>query len=251
MSPEGGIAFYYWLCQIKSNPSAPGGHKGAVDDICPMSYCTVKTEGLQPSFSLCSGVRHTLGDRNDDEIIKSILSGNIDEFEVLLKRYNQYIFNIMSKHLPREMIEEAAHEVFIRIYKALPYYRAEAPFKYWISKIAERYCYDFWREKYKAKEIPMASLTDDHSQWVETVISEQSQKYFEKEELLKESKEVLQWALNKLTAEDRMVITLLYMEELSVKEAAALLGWSVINVKVRAHRSRNKLRKIISSLLER
>ncbi len=214
-----------------------------------MSYCTVITEGLQQSFSLCLGVQHTLGDQKDEEIIKSILAGNIDEFEVLLKRYDRYIFNIISKHLPRETVEEAAHEVFIRIYKALSSYRAEAPFKYWISKIAERYCYDFWREHYKAREMPMASLTDDHSKWVETVISEQSQKSFEKEEMLRESKEVLQWALDKLTAEDRMVITLLYMEELSVKEAADLLGWSVINVKVRAHRSRKKLRKIISSLL--
>jgi len=190
-----------------------------------------------------------LGDQNDDEIIQSILSGNTDEFEVILKRYDQYVFNIIAKHLPREMVEEAAHEVFIRVYKALPSYRAEAPFKYWLSKIAERYCYDYWREKYKAKEVPMASLTDDHSQWVESVLSDQSQKHFEKEELLRESKEVLQWALNKLTAEDRMVITLLYLEELSVKETADLLGWSVVNVKVRAHRSRKKLRKIISSLL--
>ncbi len=236
MSQEGGGVF-------------PGGHECPVADICPMSYGTVKTEGLQQSFSLFLGVQHTLDDRNDNEIIKSILSGNTDEFEVILKRYDQYIFNIISKHLPREMVEEAAHEVFIRIYKALPSFRAEAPFKYWISRIAERYCYDYWREHYKSKEMPMASLTDDHSQWVETVISEQSQKYFEKEQLLKESKEVLQWALNKLTAEDRMVITLLYLQELSVKEAADLLGWSIINVKVRAHRSRNKLRKIISSLL--
>ena len=190
-----------------------------------------------------------MGDQNDDEIIQSILSGNTDEFEVILKRYDQYVFNIIAKHLPREMVEEAAHEVFIRVYKALPSYRAEAPFKYWLSKIAERYCYDYWREKYKAKEVPMASLTDDHSQWVESVLSDQSQKHFEKEELLRESKEVLQWALNKLTAEDRMVITLLYLEELSVKETADLLGWSVVNVKVRAHRSRKKLRKIISSLL--
>src|SRR5208337_1808339 len=215
----------------------------------PMGYCTVETEGLQQAFSLWLGVQHTLDERNDDEIIRSILSGNIDEFEILLKRYEEYVFNIISKHLPREMVEEAAHETFIRIYKALPSYRAESPFKYWISKIAVRYCYDFWRERYKAKEIPMASLTDDHSQWVETVTSEQSQKDFEKEELLKESKEVLHWALNKLTAEDRMVITLLYLEELSVKEAADLLGWSVVNVKVRAHRSRNKLRNIITSLL--
>ena len=66
--------------------------------------------------------------------------------------------------------------------------------------------------------------------------------------MLKESREVLQWALSKLTAEERMVITLLYLEEMSVKETADLLGWTVVNVKVKAHRLRNKLRKIISEL---
>jgi RNA polymerase sigma-70 factor (ECF subfamily) len=189
-----------------------------------------------------------LGEQHDNEIIKSILSGNTDEFEILLKRYEAYVFNIVSKHLPSEMIEEGAHEVFIRIYKALPSYRAESPLKYWISKISTRYCYDYWREQYKSKEVSLDSLTEEHSKWVETVVSEQSRECFDREEVHKESREVLQWALNKLTAEERMVITLLYLEELSVKEAAGLLGWTVVNVKVKAHRSRNKLRKIISEL---
>ncbi|MGD0281569.1 MAG: RNA polymerase sigma factor [Dissulfurispiraceae bacterium] len=192
-----------------------------------------------------------MGERHDNDIISSILSGNTDEFEIILKRYDAYVFHIVSKHLPPDMIEEAAHEIFIRIYKALPSYRAESPLKYWISKISTRYCYDFWRERYKSKEIPMASLTDEHGKWVETVVSAQSQECFDREEVLKESREVLQWALNKLTAEERMVITLLYLEELSVKEVADLLGWTVINVKVKAHRLRNKLRKIISELLDK
>ena len=192
-----------------------------------------------------------MSEQHDNEIIKSILDGNTDEFEILLKRYDAYIFSIVSKHLPPEMIEEAAHEVFIRIYKSLPSYRAESPFKYWISKIAVRYCYDFWRERYKSREMPMSSLTDEHSKWVETVVSEQSMESFEKGEMLKESREVLQWALGKLTAEERMIITLLHLEELPVKEAADLLGWSTINVKVKAHRTRKKLRKIISELLNK
>lgn len=187
--------------------------------------------------------------QHDNEIISSILNGNADDFEIILKRYDAYVFSIVAKHLPPEMVEEAAHEIFIRIYKSLPTYRAESPLKYWISKISVRYCYDFWRERYKSKEMPMASLTEEHSKWVETIVSEQSQKTFEREEVLKESREVLRWALDKLTAEERMVITLLYLEEMPVKEAAEQLGWSTINVKVRAHRSRKKLRKIISSLL--
>lgn len=190
-----------------------------------------------------------MNEQQDNEIIRSVLNGNADDFEIILKRYDAYVFSIVAKHLPPEMVEEAAHEIFIRIYKSLPSYRAESPFKYWISKISVRYCYDFWRERYKSREMPMASLTEDHSKWVETVVSEQSQETFEREEVLKESREVLRWALDKLTAEERMVITLLHLEEMPVKEAADQLGWSTINVKVRAHRARKKLRKIISELL--
>ena len=60
-----------------------------------------------------------------------------------------------------------------------------------------------------------------------------------------EAREVLDWALNKLSAEDRMVIELVYLEGLSGKEAAELLGWSVTNVKVRSFRSRKKLQKLL------
>ncbi len=211
----------------------------------------MKMEGAIPLFSWGPGVRETLIEQHDNEVIESILRGNTDDFEILLKRYEAYVFSIVAKHLPPEMVEDGAHEAFIRIYKALPSYRAESPLKHWISKISVRYCYDFWREQYKSREISMASLTDEHGKWVESVVSAQSQEHFEQEEVLKESREVLQWALSQLTAEERMVINLLYLEELSVKETAGLLGWSAINVKVRAHRSRNKLRKIISALGER
>jgi RNA polymerase sigma-70 factor (ECF subfamily) len=61
---------------------------------------------------------------------------------------------------------------------------------------------------------------------------------------------LLDWALAKLSPEDRMVIELVYLEELSVKEAADLLGWSAANVKVRSFRSRKKLHSLISGLIK-
>lgn len=51
--------------------------------------------------------------------------------------------------------------------------------------------------------------------------------------------------LNQLSPADRMVITLLEIEEKSVKEIAALTGWSVSLVKVRAFRARAKMRKLL------
>ena len=67
----------------------------------------------------------------------------------------------------------------------------------------------------------------------------------------KEAKEVLAWALNRLSAEDRMVVEMVYLEGMTGREAAELLGWSVTNVKVRSFRSRIRLRKLLSGLLER
>jgi RNA polymerase sigma-70 factor (ECF subfamily) len=48
-----------------------------------------------------------------------------------------------------------------------------------------------------------------------------------------------------------MVLELVHLQEHSVKEAAQLLGWSVVNVKVRSHRSRKKLKTILDDLLAR
>lgn len=191
-----------------------------------------------------------LNELNDSEVIDSILLGKADDFEIILKRYEAYVFSIVSRHVPRDMVEESCHEVFIRIYKSLHTYRAKSPFRHWISKIAVRYCYDFWREHYRSNEMSLSSLDDEHNKWIETALSKQSQEHFDQSERLNESRKMLQWALGKLSAEERMVITLVHLEELPVKEAADLLGWSVINVKVRTHRARNKLRKVLSALLK-
>ena len=55
---------------------------------------------------------------------------------------------------------------------------------------------------------------------------------------------MLQWALSRLSPEHRMVLTLVHLEGYSVREAARLLGWNVVNVKVRAYRARQALRQL-------
>ena len=56
---------------------------------------------------------------------------------------------------------------------------------------------------------------------------------------------VLEWALRQLSPENRAVLTLVHLDGYSVREAAQLLGWSLVNVKVRAHRARQALRALL------
>ena len=65
------------------------------------------------------------------------------------------------------------------------------------------------------------------------------------------AKEILDWALAKLAPEERVVITLLEIEEKTVREIAGLTGWSESNVKVRAFRARQKLKEILETNHER
>lgn len=189
------------------------------------------------------------GEIHDNEVIQRVLQGNADDFEVILNRYQRLVLNIVTKHLPQDMVEETAHNVFIKAYNSLPAFKGDSPFRHWLSKIAVRACYDFWREQYKSKEVVMNSLSEEeHCGWFEALISSSSMESFKHEECLKETREVLNWALARLSAKDRMVVSMVYLEGLSVRETADLLGWSIVNVKIRSHRARKELRRQLTQL---
>ena len=96
----------------------------------------------------------------------------------------------------------------------------------------------------------MSSLTEKHKDWLEQAMMAESEKDLHERAVQKEARELLDWALSRLSAEDRTVLELVYLEGQSVKEAAALLGWSVSNVKVRSFRSRRRLKKLLTGLME-
>jgi RNA polymerase sigma-70 factor (ECF subfamily) len=58
--------------------------------------------------------------------------------------------------------------------------------------------------------------------------------------------DVIEGLLERLSARDRLVLTLLYVEGQSVVEAAELSGWSQTMVKVQAYRARQRLKKLVS-----
>jgi RNA polymerase sigma-70 factor (ECF subfamily) len=182
---------------------------------------------------------------SDDEIVRQVLDGNVNAFESLLKRHSVQVLKIVQRHIPHKDVEETAQEAFVRAYRSLATFRGKSDFSQWLSAIAVRSCYDYWRKVYRSKEVPISTLTERHQDWMEVVLSGASEESHAEEGLQTEAKELLDWALARLSAEERMVIELLYLEGLSVKEAAGLLGWSVANVKVRSFRSRKRLEKLL------
>jgi RNA polymerase sigma-70 factor, ECF subfamily len=195
-------------------------------------------------------MQHSGNEQLDVDIISRVIEGDVNAFEVLIARYRSLVFGILLKHVPPDRAEEVAQDTFVEAFRSLGSFSSRSPFKHWLSKIAVRCCYNFWREQYGNKEIPASSFSEDAGKWLDDVLAADSREAFEREAASNDAAEVLAYAMDKLSAEDRMVLTLVHLDGYSVKEAANLLGWSLVLVKVRAHRSRNKLRKIISELLE-
>ena len=184
----------------------------------------------------------------DAEVVYQVVSGDVNAFERLLKRYEAHVLRIVKKHIPFDKVEEVAQDVFIRIYQSLPNFKRDDSFKQWLSTITVRTCYDFWRKHYRYREIPISSLSEKHQAWLEEAMATRSSQSFDDIASQKEAREILDWALDRLSPEDRMVLELVYLEGYSVKEAANLLGWSTTKVKVRSFRSRKRLHKLVKEM---
>lgn len=173
----------------------------------------------------------------DEHLIASTLAGDDEAFAVLVARHKRRVFGIAARFARHEQeLDDVAQEIFIKAYRHLAKYRGDAPFEHWLSRIAVRCCYDLLRRTRRERE--HVSLDGVELGALDNAAAARA-------------REVLDVALAQLGAEERLVITLLELEERSVREIAALTGWSEGNVKVRAHRARHKLKAILEARHER
>ena len=183
---------------------------------------------------------------DDEEVVARVLEGNVNAFETLLHRHSDLVARIVKRHVPLQDAEEVAQDVFVRVYESLPSFKGKSIFRRWLSSIAVRTCYDYWRKAYRCREVVMTQLTEKHQEWLEEAVSRESEETRREADARKEAQDLLNWALAKMSPEDRMVLELIHLEGLSVKEVAELLGWSPANIKVRSFRARKKMEKLLT-----
>ncbi len=184
-------------------------------------------------------------EQEDGELVKQVLAGNDAAYAVLVGRYRSRVFSTASRYTRNgSELEDLAQDIFIRIWKGLKTYRADAPFEHWLMTVTVRTCYDFLRKHRKRREsevlvdeMPVRQMSGDG------MFSGDAPE--ERQRRQREAWEVVQVLLEKLNEKEQLVITLMELEEKSVKEVASLTGWSESNVKVRAYRARNKMRAIV------
>jgi len=190
-----------------------------------------------------------LPERSDREIIEEVRGGNVNAFEELIVRYEDRVFSIVRGHIPTDRVGEVAHDVFCRAYRSIGNFRFIKPFEHWLSTIAVRTCYDFWRKEKRRKEVPFSAFTDDDGREVlDGILSGEAVNEYDLTRRRRFAREMVFRLLAELSPEDRMALTLVYLEGRPLKEAAEMMGWSVANMKVRNHRARQTLKKVLSRI---
>lgn len=174
-------------------------------------------------------------EQSDERLISASLAGDGKAFTDLVVRYKRKVFALSVRFArDHDELEDICQEVFIKVYENLSKFRHESPFEHWITKITIHTCHDALRGRLRnANRIPDNQLLEirDHAGEARHVASE--------------ARELLAWAMAQLKPDERVVITLMELEEMTVKETADLTGWSESNVKVRAHRARQALKRIL------
>lgn len=183
--------------------------------------------------------------QDDAELIAVVLAGDTSRFEALIQKYQPRIFATARRYARREdEVEDIVQEVFIKAFQKLKTYRGDAPFEHWLMRLTVRTCYDFLRAHQRNREASFADLTEEQSDWLERFAIDPTQA----PEEANAARELIHKLLEKLSPPARLVITLLELEDRSVKEISALTGWSVPLVKVRAFRARAEMRKLLEKM---
>jgi RNA polymerase sigma-70 factor (ECF subfamily) len=184
-------------------------------------------------------------DPTDKELIAEVLEGNPESFEPLVVKYQPRVFAIARRYARREdEVEDIVQTVFMKAYSKLSSYRGDAPFEHWLMRTATFTCYDFLRKHQRNREWNATDLSTEENEWLENVGEDNS----EKEASQAAAKALVDRLLEGLKPDDRMIITMLDLEQKSVKEIAKLTDFTESNVKVRAHRAREKMKKILTTL---
>ena len=183
---------------------------------------------------------------SDAELIAAVMRGDTASFEPLIRKYQPRLFAMARRYARNEsQVEDLVQEIFIKAYQKLSSYRSEAPFEHWLMRLAVRTCYDFLRAQQRSKEASFSDVMNpEETDWLERWVTEPTQD----PDSVAAARELVAAVFERLSPAARVVLTLLELEDRSVKEIAALTGWSVALVKVRAFRARAEMRKCLAQM---
>ena len=181
--------------------------------------------------------------KEDQYYIQEVLKGNSKAYAPLVEKHKAMVFTICFKIVRKaEVAEELAQDTFLKAYDKLDKFRGEAKFSTWLYRIAYNAAISMTRKRrlevYALDDFVISNYSEDDA--VENLDVLEAE----------EQQEILQKAMEHLSDDDYLIINLFYLKELAVNDISSITGLSAANVKVKLHRIRKKLYRLMQKEVE-
>jgi RNA polymerase sigma-70 factor, ECF subfamily len=167
-------------------------------------------------------------------------------FDELYEKYHQDVFQFLFYMVRnKEHAEDLVQEVYIRVFKSYHRFEGKSSEKTWLFSIARNVAIDFFRKQKGWKEKILEKFD-----WSSNQVKDE---YPIPEEIAVQNEEIkrIYDCLENCTVDQRSVIILRYIQDLSITETAQALGWTESKVKTTQHRSLKVLKRQMEMLYKK
>jgi RNA polymerase sigma-70 factor (ECF subfamily) len=178
-------------------------------------------------------------------------------FEALVGEHQGLVFRTLTRLTGAGAhVEDLAQEVFLRLYKALPYFRGESTMATYLYRITYNVAQDEWKRRRKARThvASAPAMEEDDGGWMESFAGDDLREHGRNPEQLMvdaEMQQTVESALGMLSGVERAVLVLYHQEECSYEGIAAALEMPINTVRTHLHRGRKKLGETLRAKMRR
>ncbi len=175
-------------------------------------------------------------------MIKKAANGDQSAFEQIVVQYQTPVYRLCFRMVGNaEDAADLTQEAFLKAWRCLDGFQFKSAFSTWLYRLASNVCLDHLRSRKRSKTVPLVVACEDSE--VLAIDLPDPTPLPEEQVVLSEERQILQAALDSLETEERRLLTLRVVNDLSYAEIAALLEIKEGTVKSRLSRARERLRK--------
>jgi|SRR5690625_527662 len=170
-----------------------------------------------------------------------------DLFKEIYDQYHQDLYRfifymVKDQHLTEDLVQD----VYIKVIQSYETFQGKSSQKTWLFSIARHVTIDYFRKQGRRKKVVQSSVSIDESSDMIHDNQPLPDEILEAKEEVKELYHLLDFC----TEDQKMVLILRYIQQLSIKETADILNWSESKVKTTQHRGINRLKEKMNDLKE-
>ncbi|HEX3817678.1 MAG TPA: RNA polymerase sigma factor [Chthoniobacterales bacterium] len=179
-------------------------------------------------------------------LVAAVLQQNEAAARELVRRLYPLVAKLVRSHRPRRTAEEdLCQMIFIKIFQKLPQFSGKVPLEHWVSRVAINTCINQIQAEKVRPELREADLSEEEAAVVQNLAAT-SEEIAPDRSLA--ARDLVEHLLLALKPAERIVIDLLYLQQLSVADVRQRTGWSESLIKVRAFRARKKMKRQLDLL---